>query len=142
MEWRGQGLLPKKLNCGLAIIDKRREKPNQAEAMHVIGNVKSKLAIIVDDMVDTGGTLMTAANALLENGAQRVIACASHPVLSGPAVERLTKSNIEKLIVTDTIPLGKEAIECGKIEVVSVAGLLAQAIENIHNESSVSVLFT
>lgn len=110
--------------------------------MHVIGNVKSKLAIIVDDMVDTGGTLMTAANALLENGAQRVIACASHPVLSGPAVERLTKSNIEKLIVTDTIPLGKEAIECGKIEVVSVAGLLAQAIENIHNESSVSVLFT
>ncbi|GAB6888086.1 ribose-phosphate pyrophosphokinase [Desulfothermus okinawensis JCM 13304] len=132
----------KKLNCGLAIIDKRREKPNQAEAMHVIGNVKSKLAIIVDDMVDTGGTLMTAANALLENGAQRVIACASHPVLSGPAVERLTKSNIEKLIVTDTIPLGKEAIECGKIEVVSVAGLLAQAIENIHNESSVSVLFT
>jgi len=132
----------KRLDCGLAIIDKRRDKPNQAEAMHVIGDVRSKLAIIVDDMVDTAGTLMTAVDALLENGAKRVIACASHPVLSGPAVERIAKSNIEKLIVTDTIPLTKEARECGKIEVVSVAALIAQAINNIHNESSVSVLFT
>jgi len=132
----------KRLDCGLAIIDKRRDNPNQAKAMHVIGNVKSKLAIIVDDMVDTAGTLMTAVDALIENGAKGVIACASHPVLSGPAIERITKSNIEKLIVTDTIPLTKEAKECGKIEVVSVAGLIAQAIKNIHNESSVSVLFT
>ncbi|WP_461832904.1 ribose-phosphate pyrophosphokinase [Desulfothermus sp.] len=132
----------KRLDCGLAIIDKRRDKPNQAEAMHVIGDVKFKLAIIVDDMVDTAGTLMTAVDALLENGAKGVIACASHPVLSGPAVERISKSNIEKLIVTDTIPLTKEARECGKIEVVSIAALIAQAINNIHNESSVSVLFT
>ncbi len=132
----------KKLNCGLAIIDKRREKPNQAEAMNVIGDVSKKLAIIVDDMVDTAGTLVTASKALLEKGAKTVIACASHPVLSGPAVERITSSAIDRLIVTDTIPLTEEAQKCGKIEVVSVAGLLAQAINNIHNESSVSVLFS
>ncbi len=132
----------KKLNCGLAIIDKRREKPNQAEAMNVIGDVKGKAAIIVDDMVDTAGTLVTASNALLDRGASTVIACASHPVLSGPAVDRITSSAIDKLIVTDTIPLTAEAKKCGKIEVVSVAGLLAQAINNIHNESSVSVLFS
>ena len=132
----------KRLDCGLAIIDKRRDKPNQAEAMHVIGDVKGKMAIIVDDMVDTAGTLVTASKALKERGAKTVIACASHPVLSGPAVDRLVESSIEKLIVTDTIPLSEEAKNSGMIEVVSVAGLLAQAIKNIHNESSVSVLFT
>ena len=132
----------KRLDCGLAIIDKRRDKPNQAEAMHVIGEVKGKMAIIVDDMVDTAGTLVTASKALKERGAKTVIACASHPVLSGPAVDRLVESSIEKLIVTDTIPLSEEAKNSGMIEVVSVAGLLAQAIKNIHNESSVSVLFT
>jgi ribose-phosphate pyrophosphokinase len=132
----------KRLDCGLAIIDKRRDKPNQAEAMHVIGDVKGKMAIIVDDMVDTAGTLVTASKALKERGAKTVIACASHPVLSGPAVDRLVESSIEKLIVTDTIPLSEEAKNSGMIEAVSVAGLLAQAIKNIHNESSVSVLFT
>ncbi len=132
----------KRLDCGLAIIDKRRDKPNQAEAMHVIGDVKDKLAIIVDDMVDTAGTLVTASRALMDRGARTVIACASHPVLSGPAVERISSSSIDRLIVTDTIPLSEEARGCGKIEVVSVAGLLAQAINNIHNESSVSVLFS
>ncbi len=131
----------KKLDCGLAIVDKRRDKPNQAKAMHVIGDVKGKIAIIVDDMVDTAGTLCTAANAIKERGAKTVIACASHPVLSGPAVERIKDSVIEKLVVTDTIPLSESASKCDKIVVVSVAGLLAEAIENIHNESSVSVLF-
>lgn len=132
----------KRLDCGLAIVDKRRDKPNQAKAMHVIGDVEGKIAIIVDDMVDTAGTLCAAADVVKEKGAKTVIACASHPVLSGPAVERITNSVIEKLIVTDTIPLEKSAKDCGKIVVVSVAGLLAQAIVNIHNESSVSVLFS
>ncbi len=132
----------KKLDCGLAIVDKRRDKPNQAKAMHVIGDVVDKVVIIVDDMVDTAGTLVTASDALLEKGAKSVISCVTHPVLSGPAVERIVNSSIEKVIVTDTIPLSEEAENCGKIEVVSVAGLLAQAIKNIHNESSVSVLFT
>lgn len=131
----------KKLDCGLAIVDKRRDKPNQAKAMNVIGDVEEKIAIIVDDMVDTAGTLCAAANAIKERGAKAVIACASHPVLSGPAVERIKESVIEKLIVTDTIPLNENASKCDKIVVVSIAGLLAQAINNIHNESSVSVLF-
>jgi len=131
----------KRLNCGLAIIDKRRDRPNHSEAMHVIGDVSGKIAILMDDMVDTAGTLCNGANTLLENGAKEVHACCSHPVLSGPAVDRLNGSSIKSLVVTNTIPLQENAINCGKIEVLSVSSLLAEAIRRIHNEDSVSSLF-
>jgi ribose-phosphate pyrophosphokinase len=131
----------KRLNCGLAIIDKRRDRPNQSEAMHVIGDVQDKIAIMLDDMVDTAGTLCNGAQTLLENGAKEVHACCSHPVLSGPAIERLTRSAIKSLVVTNTIPLREEARQCEKIKVLSVSALLAEAIHRIHNEDSVSSLF-
>ncbi len=131
----------KRLNCGLAIIDKRRDRPNHSEAMHVIGDVSGKIAILMDDMVDTAGTLCNGANTLLENGAKEVHACCSHPVLSGPAVDRLNASSIKSLVVTNTIPLQEHARNCGKIEVLSVSSLLAEAIRRIHNEDSVSSLF-
>jgi ribose-phosphate pyrophosphokinase len=129
------------LGAGLAIVDKRRETPNKAEAMRVIGDVKDKVAVVLDDMIDTAGTMVAAAEVLSESGAKDVIACATHAVLSGPAIERLKKSRFKRVLVTDTIPLSEEAMTCSKIEVVSVAGLLASAIYNIHTESSVSVLF-
>ncbi|RZW19231.1 MAG: ribose-phosphate pyrophosphokinase [Desulfobulbaceae bacterium] len=131
----------KRLNCGLAIIDKRRDRPNHSEAMHVIGDVRGKVAILMDDMVDTAGTLCSGANTLLENGAKEVHACCSHPVLSGPAVDRLSSSAIKSLVVTNTIPLRENARKCGKIKVLSVSALLAEAIRRIHNEDSVSSLF-
>ena len=131
----------KKINAGLAIIDKRRDKPNQSKALHVIGEVKDKVAIIVDDIVDTAGTLCNSADALIENGAKGVYACITHPVLSGPAIERLKKSQLKKLIVTDTIPLKGEKLECTKIKVLSVASLLAEAIKRIYHDDSVSSLF-
>ena len=131
----------KKLDAGLAIIDKRRDRPNQAAAMHVIGNVEDKSAIIIDDMIDTAGTLVAAGQVVLKNGAKEVMACATHPILSGPAIERLVNSPFSKVFVTDTIPLGEKRTQCDKLTVLSVAGLLAKAIHNIHTESSVSVLF-
>ncbi len=131
----------KRLNCGLAIIDKRRDRPNHSEAMHVIGDVKDRIAILMDDMVDTAGTLCNGANTLLENGAKEVHACCSHPVLSGPAVDRLNESSIKSLVVTNTIPLQENAKGCDKIMVLSVSSLLAEAIRRIHNEDSVSSLF-
>lgn len=131
----------KRLNAGLAIIDKRRDKPNQAQAMHVIGDVKGKVAVVVDDMIDTAGTMVAAANVLMENGAKEVMACATHPVLSGPAIERLNNSAFSKVLVTDTVPLGDKLENCEKLKVVSIASLLARSIHNIHTESSVSVLF-
>jgi ribose-phosphate pyrophosphokinase len=131
----------KRLNCGLAIIDKRRDRPNHSEAMHVIGDVKGKIAILMDDMVDTAGTLCNGANTLMENGAREVHACCSHPVLSGPAVDRLNESSIKSLVVTNTIPLQENARGCEKITVLSVSSLLAEAIRRIHNEDSVSSLF-
>ncbi|MDR2488334.1 MAG: ribose-phosphate pyrophosphokinase [Desulfovibrio sp.] len=131
----------KRLGAGLAIIDKRRDRPNQASAMHVIGDVKDKLAVVLDDMIDTAGTMVAAGKALLENGAKEVVACATHAVLSGPAVERLCVSDFSQVLVTDTIPLGDKLGQCSKLTVLSVAGLLAKAIHNIHTESSVSVLF-
>ena len=131
----------KRLNTGLAIIDKRRDRPNECEAMHVIGDVKGKTAILLDDMVDTAGTLCSAATTLLKNGAKEVHACCSHPVLSGPAVERITNSDIKTLVVTNSIPLAGPARECDKIKVLSVSSLLAEAIKRIHNEDSVSSLF-
>ncbi len=131
----------KRLKVGLAIVDKRRDSPNQAQAMHVIGDVRDKVAVVLDDMIDTAGTICAAGTVLLENGAKEVLACATHPVLSGPAIERLEASDLSEVIVTDTIPLRDGAKSCSKIKQLSVAGILAKAINNIHTESSVSVLF-
>ena len=131
----------KRLNSDLAIIDKRRDKPNECQAMNVIGDVEGKTAVLVDDMVDTAGTLCAGAQTLLDNGAKEVHACCSHAVLSGPAIERITSSNLKSLVVTNSIPLGSEALKCGKIKALSVSELLAEAINRIHNEDSVSSLF-
>jgi ribose-phosphate pyrophosphokinase len=131
----------KRLKAGLAIVDKRRDQPNQATAMHVIGDVKDKVAVVIDDMIDTAGTMVAAGEVLLKNGAREVMACVTHPVLSGPAIDRLNNSSFSQVILADTIPLGEKAAACSKIKVVSIAGLLAKAINNIHTESSVSVLF-
>lgn len=131
----------KRLDAGLAIIDKRRDRPNECQAMNVIGDVKGKVAILLDDMVDTAGTLCNGAATLLEHGAKEVHACCSHPVLSGPAIERLNKSCIKSLVVTNSIPLTGDALKCDIIKVLSVSKLLAEAIDRIHNEDSVSSLF-
>ncbi len=131
----------KRLNASLAIIDKRREEPNVADVMNIIGDVKGKAAIILDDMVDTAGTLVKAAQALIKNGAANVYACCTHPVLSGSAIERLEESPIESLVVTNTIPLNKKASECSKIKVVSVAEILGEAIKRVYFSRSVSSLF-
>jgi ribose-phosphate pyrophosphokinase len=130
----------KRLNASLAIIDKRRLGPNVAEVMNIIGEVEGKTAILLDDMVDTAGTLAQSADALRRKGARRIYACATHGVLSGPAIDRLEKSEIEELVITNTIPLGRKA-ECGKIRVLSVAPLLGEAIKRIHFQDSVSSLF-
>jgi ribose-phosphate pyrophosphokinase len=131
----------KRLGAGLAVIDKRRSETGAAEVMNVIGDVAGRTCILQDDIVDTAGTMQKAATALVENGAERVLACAVHGVLSGPAIGRIEQSPIEKLIVTNTTPLGPEKNRCPKIVVLSVARLLAQAIRSIHEESSVSSLF-
>ncbi|MCK4727293.1 MAG: ribose-phosphate pyrophosphokinase [Desulfobacterales bacterium] len=131
----------KRLHTQLAIIDKRRVAPNQAEAMHVVGDVKGKVAIILDDMVDTAGTVIEATSALKEHGALEVHACCAHAVLSGPAVDRITKSDIKTLVVTNTNPLNGKAKACDKIRVLSVSKLLAEAIHRSHTGSSVSSLF-
>ena len=131
----------KRLKAELAIIDKRRDRPNESKAMNVIGDVKGKIAILLDDMVDTAGTLCNAAAMLKEAGAVEVHACCSHGVLSGPAIERLEASVIKSLVVTNTIPLRGAAKECKKIKVLSVSQLLGEAIRRIHSEDSVSSLF-
>jgi ribose-phosphate pyrophosphokinase len=131
----------KRLNASLAIIDKRRKKPNECEVMHVIGNVKGKVAIMLDDMVDTAGTLCNGAAALLAKHAKEVHACCSHPVLSGAAVSRIQDSGIKSLMVTNSIPLRPEAAACDKITVLSVSALLATAIDRIFKDGSVSSLF-
>jgi len=131
----------KRIECSMAIIDKRRTNPNEAKALHLIGDVKGKTAVIVDDMIDTAGTLTQGVDILYENGAERVLAIATHPVLSGPAISRLIESRLEKILVTDTIPLSRAAQECGKIEVISIAPVLAEAIQRIHGNTSVSSLF-
>jgi ribose-phosphate pyrophosphokinase len=131
----------KRLNAGLAIIDKRRESPNIAEAMHIIGDIRGKDAFLLDDMVDTAGTLTSAALALKEEGAENVYAYCTHPVLSGRAIGRLMESPLKEAIVTDTIPLRGESISCKKLKVLTVAPLLAEAIKRIHQDESVSSLF-
>jgi len=131
----------KRLGAGLAVVDKRRSDAGTAEVMNVIGDVSGRTCILQDDIVDTAGTMQKAAIALKNAGADRVFACAVHGVLSGPAIERIEQSPIERMIVTNTIPLSPERARCGKIDVLSVARLLAQAIRSIHEESSVSSLF-
>ncbi|MEG9433034.1 ribose-phosphate diphosphokinase [Terriglobus sp. ADX1] len=131
-----------KLGVPLAIVDKRRTDINVTEVMNVIGDVNGRTCIILDDIVDTAGTLTKTVDALLANGATDVYACASHAVLSGPAVERIKNSNLKELVVTNTIPLSEEAAQVDKIKVLSVAGLLGRAIESIHMETSVSTLFS
>lgn len=131
----------KRIGSTLAIIDKRRTAPGEAKAMHLIGDVAGKTAVIVDDMIDTAGTITQAVDSLLKNGAKQVFALATHPVLSGPAISRLQESPIAKVFVTDTIPLSEQAKSCGKIQVISVAGVLAEAIRRIHDHDSVSSLF-
>ena len=130
-----------KLGAPLAIVDKRRTDINITEVMNVIGDVRGRTCIILDDIVDTAGTLTKTVDALLENGATDVYACASHAVLSGPAAERIAASKLKELVVTNTIPLRDDAVATGKVKVLSVAGLLGRAIESIHMETSVSSLF-
>jgi ribose-phosphate pyrophosphokinase len=131
----------KRLGCTLAIIDKRRSGPNVSEVMHLIGDVQGKVAIIIDDMVDTAGTLTQAAKALKDHGAKAIFACATHAVLSGPAIERINASDIEEVVITDTIPLGAKTALTSKVKVLPVAELLAEAIKRIHRDESVSSLF-
>ncbi len=131
----------KRLECGVAMIDKRRTGPNVAKAMNIIGEVAGKTAIIVDDMIDTAGTLTEGVNAILSHGGTEVYAAATHGVLSGPAIERINSSPIRQVIVTDTIPLTEAAQKSGKIVQLSVADILAEAIYRVHNYDSVSQLF-
>lgn len=133
--------MAKRLECELAIIDKRRPKPNEARVMNIIGDIKDRTCVIIDDLVDTANTLCKAADALKEEGAKAVIAYSTHPVLSGQAVERINTSNLDKLVVTDTIPLSEEAMNCDKICQLSIASLLAETMVRISNESSLSSLF-
>lgn len=131
----------KRLGASLAIIDKRRERANVAEVLHIIGDVQGRNCVMVDDMVDTAGTLTEGARALLEAGARDVTAVVTHPVLSGPAIKRIDESPLREVIVADTIPLRPAAEECGKLTVVTVSDLLGEAIRRINNEESVSSLF-
>ena len=131
----------KKMDSALAIVDKRRTDINVAEVMHVIGDVKDRSCLVIDDLIDTAGTLVKTADALLDAGARAVYACASHAVLSGPAVERIHNSRIEQVVVTNTIPLSESGRNEPKIKVLTIAGLVARAIQSIHEETSVSTLF-
>jgi ribose-phosphate pyrophosphokinase len=128
-------------DCDLAIIDKRRPQANEAQVMHIIGEVKGRTCVLVDDMVDTAGTLCKAAAALKENGAEKVVAYCTHPVLSGKALENINNSELDELVVTDTIPLTKEAEACGKIRILTMANLLAESVRRVSNEESISALF-
>ncbi|MCM3598943.1 ribose-phosphate diphosphokinase [Metabacillus idriensis] len=132
--------LADRLKAPIAIIDKRRPRPNVAEVMNIVGNIEGKTAILIDDIIDTAGTITLAANALVENGATEVYACCTHPVLSGPAIERIENSNIKELVVTNSIALGEEK-KIGKLKQLSVAPLIGEAIIRVHEEQSVSTLF-
>ena len=133
----------KQLNdLDLAIIDKRRPKANVSQVMHIIGDVEARTCILVDDMVDTAGTLCKAAEALKEHGAKRVIAYCTHPVLSGKAIANINASKLDELVVTDTIPLSQQALDCSRIRLLSMANLLAESIRRVNNEESISALFS
>jgi ribose-phosphate pyrophosphokinase len=131
----------KQLNTDLAIIDKRREKANESQVMHIIGDVTDRTCILVDDMCDTAGTLCKAADALKANGAKRVVAYATHPVLSGPAVDNIINSSLDELIVTDTIPLSDASKACSSIRQLTMADLLAESVRRVCNEESISAMF-
>lgn len=132
----------KRLDAGLAIIDKRRSGPNVSEVMHIIGDIEDEICVIIDDMIDTAGTLCQAARALKDKGAREVYACATHAVLSGPALERINaEEGLKEVVVTNSIPLGDKLQHCSKLRVLSVAELLAEAIRRIHGDESVSSLF-
>ncbi len=131
----------KRLNASLAIVDKRRSAPNKAKAMAIIGDVEGKIAIVLDDMVDTAGTLTEAASVIVEKGAKAVHAYTTHPVLSGPAIDRINKSSLNSLVATDTIPLSEEAKQCDKIETLSIAKLVGEAIMRSYRGDSVNSLF-
>ena len=133
--------IAKRLDAGLAIIDKRREGPNSAVAMHLIGDVEGRDAVVIDDMIDTAGTLIQAVGAIQREGARRILACGVHAVLSGPAIERIKASPIEEVVVTNTIPLAPDKRAAARITVLTVAPLLGEAIRRIHDEESVSTLF-
>jgi len=130
-----------RLDASLAIIDKRRVGPNVVAEMNIIGEVKDQVAVLLDDMIDTAGTLTMAADALKKEGAKRILGCCTHPVLSGPAIQRIEQSPLEELIVTNTIPLNSDAQRCRKIKVLSVAHLIGEAIRRTHEEESISSLF-
>ncbi|MFW2439302.1 MAG: ribose-phosphate diphosphokinase, partial [Arenicellales bacterium] len=129
------------LEADLAIIDKRRPKANVAKVMNIIGDVENRNCVIIDDLVDTANTLCEAAGALKKRGASRVSACCTHPILSGPAVERITNSELDELVVTNTVPLSGDATACSKIRQLSIADLLAETMRRIYNQESVSSLF-
>jgi ribose-phosphate pyrophosphokinase len=131
----------KKMDAALAIVDKRRVEMNVAEVMHVIGDVNGRTCLVIDDLIDTAGTLVKTAQALLDNGAIAVYACCSHPVLSGPAVDNIVNSALTEVVVTNTIPLTEAAKRVSKIKVLTIAGLIGRAIQSIHEETSVSKLF-
>jgi ribose-phosphate pyrophosphokinase len=133
--------IAKQLNVDLAIIDKRRPEANVAEIMNIIGDVEGRTCVLVDDMVDTAGTLCHAAAALKERGAKRVVAYCTHPVLSGPAIDRLKVSDIDELVVSDTIPLSAAAQKSGRVRQLTIAGLLAESIRRVNNEESISAMF-
>jgi ribose-phosphate pyrophosphokinase len=132
--------LADRLKAPIAIIDKRRPRPNVAEVMNIVGHIEGRTAILIDDMIDTAGTITLAANALIENGAKEVYACCTHPVLSGPAIERIEHSQIKELVVTNTIALPEDK-KIDKLTQLSVAELIAEAIVRVHEEKSVSTLF-
>lgn len=132
--------LGKKLGCSLAIVDKRRPKPNVSEVLHIIGDVEGKTAVLVDDLIDTAGTIVNASIALKEKGAREIYACCTHPVLSGPALERIENSPIQELVVTDTL-VWNDQKDCKKVKTLSVANLIGEAIRRIYNKESVSSLF-
>jgi ribose-phosphate pyrophosphokinase len=138
---RARALAKRMDDLDLAIIDKRRPQPNQAEVMNIIGEVDGKTCILIDDMIDTAGTLCLAATALKSKGARRVVAYITHPVLSGPAIERLDKSELDELVITDTIPLSEAAVACGKIRQLGVAELLAETMRRLALDESVSSLY-
>ncbi len=138
---RARALAKRLDDADLAIIDKRRPRPNESQVMHIIGEVKDKTCVMVDDLIDTAGTIAHAVDALKEAGAAKVVAYITHPVLSGPAVERIEKSQLDELVVTDTVPLRADARACRKIRQLSVAGLLGESIRRISGEESVSSLY-
>lgn len=131
----------KRLNCGIGMIDKRRPQPNEAKVMHVLGDVEGRDVILLDDMIDTGGTLVAGARALKERGAKKVFAYTTHAVFSGPALERIEASPIDRVMITNSIPLSEQGLKSSKIETVSIAPLIAEAIRRIHHGDSVSSLF-